>query len=82
MNSRKLQDFEAKGGRVTVPVGCNGFEDWLLDNVDVQKLLPLLRSGMQRDQHACCLCIRNSFARLLFVTQCTCIHTTLVQGQE
>ena len=46
LQSRKLQEFEAKGGRVTVPVGCNGLEDWLLDNVDVQKLLPLLRSGM------------------------------------
>ena len=40
-----LQDFEVKGGKVTVPVGCNGLEAWLLDNVDVQKLLTLLRSG-------------------------------------
>ncbi|KAL0025837.1 hypothetical protein WJX79_004875 [Trebouxia sp. C0005] len=38
-----LQDFEAKGGKVTVPVGCNGLEDWLLDNVEVPKLLPLLK---------------------------------------
>lgn len=41
-----VQEFEVKGGKVTVPVGCNGLEDWLLDNVDVQKLLPLLRQGM------------------------------------
>ena len=41
-----MQEFEVKGGKVTVPVGCNGLEDWLLDNVDVQKLLPLLRQGM------------------------------------
>ncbi len=40
-----LQDFEAKGGKVTVPVGCNGLEDWLLDNVEVPKLLPLLKKG-------------------------------------
>ena len=40
-----VQEYEVKGGRVTVPVGCNGLEDWLLDNVDVQKLLPLLRQG-------------------------------------
>lgn len=43
-----VQEFEVKGGKVTVPVGCNGLEDWLLDNVDVQKLLPLLRQGMLR----------------------------------
>ncbi len=40
-----LQDFEAKGGKVVVPVGCNGLEDWLLDNVEVPKLLPLLKKG-------------------------------------
>lgn len=26
-------------------MGCNGLEDWLLDNVDVPKLLPLLKKG-------------------------------------
>lgn len=28
-----------------MPVGCNGLEDWLLDNVEVSKLMPLLRKG-------------------------------------
>ena len=28
-----------------MPVGCNGLEDWLLDSVDVPKLIPLLRKG-------------------------------------
>ena len=39
------QDFEAKGGKVVVPVGCNGLEDWLLDNIEVPKLMPLLKKG-------------------------------------
>ena len=39
------QDFEAKGGKVVVPVGCNGLEDWLLDNIEVTKLMPLLKKG-------------------------------------
>lgn len=40
------QDFEAKGGKVIVPVGCNGLEDWLLDNIEVPKLMPLLKKGV------------------------------------
>lgn len=28
-----------------MPVGCNGLEDWLLDNVEVSKLMPLLKKG-------------------------------------
>lgn len=40
------QDFEAKGGKVVVPVGCNGLEDWLLDNIEVPKLMPLLKKGI------------------------------------
>lgn len=44
------QDFEAKGGKVVVPVGCNGLEDWLLDNVEVSKLMPLLKKGAANDR--------------------------------
>lgn len=44
------QDFEAKGGKVVVPVGCNGLEDWLLDNVEVPKLMPLLKKGVASDR--------------------------------
>lgn len=40
-----VQEHQAKGGKVTVPVGCVGLEDWLLDNVDIYKLLPRLRQG-------------------------------------
>ena len=29
-----------------MPVGCNGLEDWLLDNVEVPKLMPLLKKGV------------------------------------
>ena len=53
----RCQDFEAKGGKVTVPVGCNGLEDWLLDNVEVHKLLPLLKKGP-----AACCCILQASA--------------------
>lgn len=42
---RLLQEFQAKGGRLTLPVGCYGIEDWLLDAVDVPSLLQLLQTG-------------------------------------
>ena len=50
------QDYENKGGKIIVPVGCNGLEDWLLDSVDVPKLIPLLRKG------AALLCMCRSYA--------------------
>ena len=31
-----------------MPVGCVGLEDWLLDNIDIYKLLPRLRQGAGR----------------------------------
>lgn len=40
-----LQEFQAKGGRLTLPVGCYQIDDWLLDAVNVPKLLNLLQTG-------------------------------------
>lgn len=34
-----------KGGRLTLPVGCYHLEDWLLDAINVPKLLNLLQTG-------------------------------------
>lgn len=55
-----LQDFEAKGGKVIVPVGCNGLEDWLLDNVEVPKLLPLLKKGPGHEVNLLQVCSSKS----------------------
>ncbi|KAL3161403.1 hypothetical protein ABBQ32_010293 [Trebouxia sp. C0010 RCD-2024] len=55
-----LQDFEAKGGKVVVPVGCNGLEDWLLDNVEVSKLMPLLKKGAGHEINVLQICSTKS----------------------
>lgn len=40
-----LQEFQTKGGKLTLPVGCYHLEDWLLDAINIPKLLQLLQSG-------------------------------------
>lgn len=55
-----MQDYENKGGKIIVPVGCNGLEDWLLDSVDVPKLIPLLRKGSGSEINVLQVCSNKS----------------------
>ena len=43
--SPTAQEFQTKGGRLTLPVGCYHLEDWLLDAISVPVLLRLLQTG-------------------------------------
>ncbi|RMZ57126.1 hypothetical protein APUTEX25_002358, partial [Auxenochlorella protothecoides] len=42
------------GMSILLPVGCSGFEDWLLDKVDVGALLPSIARGGELDLMAVC----------------------------
>ena len=39
------QEYETSGGRLQYPVGCYHLEDWLLDSLNVPKLLLHLKTG-------------------------------------
>lgn len=43
-----MQEFQTKGGRLVFPVGCYHLEDWLLDAVNVPKLIKLLNTGKSK----------------------------------
>ena len=40
-----LQDLQARGMEVLLPVGCSDYDEWLLDALSVERLLKQLRSG-------------------------------------
>ena len=55
-NSRcaPLQAQAEKGRAVLLPVGCNGFDDWLLDAITVERLARQIKVGGNLDLiHAC-----------------------------
>ncbi|KAK9829741.1 hypothetical protein WJX72_007612 [[Myrmecia] bisecta] len=40
-----LEDFQSRGGRLHIPIGCHGLEDWLMDAISVPDLLQKLSAG-------------------------------------
>ncbi|KFM27238.1 hypothetical protein F751_4508 [Auxenochlorella protothecoides] len=49
-----LKSLQQYGMSILLPVGCSGFEDWLLDKVDVGALLPSIARGGELDLMAVC----------------------------
>ncbi|KAK2078367.1 hypothetical protein QBZ16_003207 [Prototheca wickerhamii] len=49
-----LQSLKTHGRRVKLPVGCDGYEDWLLDKLDVDVLLTRVAVGSEIDLMAVC----------------------------
>lgn len=41
----RLQDTQARGRDVLLPVGCSGYDEWLLDALSVDRVLKQLRSS-------------------------------------
>lgn len=49
-----LEALAEKGRTVLLPVGCNGFDDWLLDAINVERLARQIKVGGNLDLiHAC-----------------------------
>lgn len=49
-----LQEYKAKGGQISFPVGCQGFEDWLMDALEVPLVLEQINKRGKLDLIVMC----------------------------